>query len=130
MANLTKRIHEKDQKIATLEAELANMRRVVGWIDPSYAAALVDLADVATLDLRRPDDLGGPVTTNGAASRPPAYSWRAYRKLVNHRAWQRKEAVRLRQYLRQLVDGDEGPDNDPADRAGRQDYNFRVRETA
>lgn len=111
MANQHRRQAAKDAEILRLQTELATLRRVVGWIDPAYASALIDLAELAMLDLRRPDDLGGPVTTNGAASRPPAYSHRAYNALKYDRLKQRERAVLLRKKLRVIVDDDHDPED-------------------
>lgn len=111
MANQNRRQTAQAAELERLRTELATLRRATGWIDPAYSSALVDLAEVACLDLRRPDDLGGNITTNGAASRPPSYSTRAMNALWYERRKQRLAAVELRKKLRVIVDDDHDPED-------------------
>ena len=102
-------------RIRQLEQEKADLERVVGWIDPRYAAALVDLADIACHRVHRPADLGGPINIGHASSRPPSnpQQARAYDTLRQDRIKQRSRAAELRKTIGRLVDGhnaDEAPE--------------------
>jgi hypothetical protein len=95
------------QRNRQLQAELDNMHAVVGWLDPRYTAALRELADLAIHGVRRPADLGGPIITNHAASRPPCpQPNKAYDLLRKDRVDQRRRAAELERRTRRIVDGD------------------------
>ncbi len=95
------------QRNRQLQTELDNLQRVVGWIDRRYAAILVELADLAIDGVRRPADLGGPIITNHAASRPPCpQPNKAYDLLRKDRVDQRRRAAELERKYRHIIDGD------------------------
>lgn len=100
-------------RIKQLEQEIDDLRLVVGWIDPRYASVLVDLADIACNRVHRPADLGGPINTGHASSRPPSIQPnQAYDALRKDRVKQRDRATELRATYRRLIDGnnaDEAP---------------------
>lgn len=100
-------------RIAKLEAELEIRRRATGGIEADYLSVLVDLMDLATSPLKRPADLGGPINTGHATSRPPSpQPNEAYTLLRRERASQRLAASLLRPKYRRLIDGmsaDEAP---------------------
>lgn len=107
---------DKDRLRARLERaeeELEVRRRATGWIDTAYLSVIVDLHDLATHPLRRPTDLGGPINTGHATSRPPSpQPNNAYELLRRERASQRLAASLLQAKYRRLVDGhsaDEAP---------------------
>jgi hypothetical protein len=110
----TKRDSERLRtRLARAEAELEIRRRATGGIDPAYLAVLVDLMDLATNPVKRPADLGGPIDTGHASSRPPSPQPNtAYDLLRRERASQRLAASLLRPKYRRLIDGvsaDEAP---------------------
>jgi hypothetical protein len=111
VADARRRIDSLRTQLDQSRAECALLRSVVGWIDPEYSAALVALAELALLDLRRPEDLGGPVNTGTPGSRPPAYNHAAYSALKHDRFLQRKRATELRAKLRFIVDQDTDPED-------------------
>jgi len=95
------------QRNRQLQTEVDNLQRVVGWIDRRYAAILVELADLAIDGVRRPVDLGGPIITNHAASRPPCpQPNKAYDLLRKDRVDQRRRAAELERKYRHIIDGD------------------------
>jgi hypothetical protein len=105
---------DKDRLRARLErAEEELRRRATGWIDTAYLRVIVDLHDLATHPLRRPTDLGGPINTGHATSRPPSpQPNNAYELLRRERASQRLAASLLQAKYRRLIDGisaDEAP---------------------
>jgi len=83
-----------------LRRELENLQAVVGWIDPAYAAALRDHAELAAVGIRseQAGSRGIP------ESRPPKYDARAYDDLRKQRVTQRREASYLRARHAFLVD--------------------------
>jgi hypothetical protein len=91
---------ERDQ----LRRHLDDLQAILGDIDPAYASAYRDLCDLAIHGLRRPDDLGGPITLNNAKSRPPAYHPAAYHWRNEERRDQRHRAQRLRAVVEAMVD--------------------------
>src|SRR5436189_3299469 len=100
-------------RIDRLEAELEVRRRATGWIDADYLSIVVDLADLATTPLRRPSDLGGPISNGHATTRPPSpQPNQAYDLLRRERASQRLAASILRGKYKRIIDGansDEAP---------------------
>lgn len=99
-----------------LQQELDDAHRVIGWLDASYTAILVELAELAIHPVRRPTDLGGPINNGHAESRPPVIlstrENRAYDLLRKERLEQRRRSQDLRLKYRRLVDGahaDEAP---------------------
>lgn len=101
-------------RIKQLEQEKDDLFRVVGWIDPKYAAALIDLADIACHRVYRPADLGGPIKAGHLGSTPPSnpQQARAYDAIRQDRVKQRARADELRRIHRRLIDGlnaDEAP---------------------
>ena len=90
---------ERDQ----LRRENADLRAILGDIDPAYATAYRDLCDLALHGLRRPDDLGGPITTGHAASKPPEYHPAAYDRRNQERRLQRARAAEIRRLLDRLT---------------------------
>lgn len=111
MADLRRQLEASRRREAQARQDLQNLQRITGWIDPAYAAALCDAQELAMIAIRRPDDLGGQITTNGASSRPPSYVPRMYDALRKQRVWQRREATRIRQLIRHIVDQDTDPED-------------------
>jgi len=94
---------ERDRAIQALE----DHRAIHGYIDPAYAKALRDHAELAPNAIRR---LSAGV--NGIPeSRPPSYDARAYNDLRRQKEFQRRQAEYLRRRLRHLVDGEPDPDD-------------------
>jgi hypothetical protein len=91
---------ERDQ----LRRENAALRAITGDLDPAFAEAYSDLCDIALHGLHRPDDLGGPVTTGHAESRPPQYDTRAYNLRSELRRDQRKAAAKIRRLIERIDD--------------------------
>jgi FtsZ-binding cell division protein ZapB len=91
---------ERDQ----LRRENADLRAILGEIDPAYASAYRDLCDLAIHGLRRPDDLGGPIKAQHAQSKPPAHHAKAYHLRNEERRWQRLRADRIRHAVDRIDD--------------------------
>jgi len=91
---------ERDQLRRRVEA----LEAIVGDIDPAYAQAYADLCDLALHGMRRPDDLGGPISMNHAESTPPRYHSGAYHFRSEERRIQRERAVRLRSIVEALTE--------------------------
>jgi len=94
---------ERDEALQQLE----DLRAITGWIEPAYAKALRDHAELAPNAIRRIS-----AGVNGIPeSRPPSYDARAYNDLRRQKEFQRRQAEYLRRRLRHLVDGDHDPDD-------------------
>ena len=93
---------ERDQ----LRRELDNLHAAVGWIDPAYAAALRDHAELAAVGVK--SEQAG--SRSIPESRPPKYDARAYDDLRKQRVTQRREAAYLRARHAFLVDPHHNPD--------------------
>jgi hypothetical protein len=111
MADLKRRNESLRTQLEQAHAECALLRSVVGWIDPAYAQALIDAADLALLGIRRPDDLGGTITTSSSSTRTPSYTPKAYDILRKQRVVQRREAEKIRRRIRWIVDQDSDPED-------------------
>lgn len=100
-------------RISKLEQEVEIRRRATGWIDTAYLEILIELADLATHPIRRPADLGGPISMGHASSRPPSPQPNtAHDLLRRERASQRLAASLLKAKYKRIVDGhlaDEAP---------------------
>jgi hypothetical protein len=100
-------------RISKLEEEVEIRRRATGWIELDYLRIVVDIADLAVDPLKRPTDLGGPISMGHASTRPPTpQPNHAYSLLREQRASQRLAASILRAQYRRLIDGhsaDEAP---------------------
>lgn len=93
-------------QVERLKAENDVLRRATGWIDTTYLAVLVDLADIAIHPVRRPADLGGPINMGHAATRPPSPQPNtAYDLLRRERTSQRLAASLLRAKYQRIIDG-------------------------
>lgn len=91
---------ERDQ----LRREVEAWRTVYGEIDPAYLTAYADLCDLAINGLRRPDDLGGPLSMGHPTSSPPRYHPAAYHYRNEERRIQRDRATRLRSIVEALTE--------------------------
>lgn len=106
MSNTKRDSDRLRSRVARLEEELETRRRSTGWIDATYLAVLADLADLATNPLKRPTDLGGPISNGHATTRPPTpQPNHAYDLLRRERASQRLAASLLRTKYKRLIDG-------------------------
>lgn len=97
--------NERDQ----LRREIQHLRTIMGEIDPAYSQAFADICDLAIYGMRRPDDLGKPITTNHASSTPPRYHPGAYHDRNEERREQRRRAAQLRSRLEAYTEGRHTP---------------------
>jgi hypothetical protein len=124
LSDLSRRLASVRAERDRLAKQLNDLQAVVGLIDPAYSEALRDHAELAQATVRR--ERSG--VTSSPSSRPPDYEARAYDDLRRQRVWQRGQAVKLRQRLRQLVDNDTDPPDD-AERA-RAVHTNKISQTA
>ena len=92
--------NERDQ----LRAENAALRTILGDIPPEYAQALAAICDLAYHGCKRPDDLGAPISTGHASSRPPTYNPVAYHHRNEERRHLRARSTKLWTTVERLVD--------------------------
>lgn len=104
MSDIRRQLNTARNRIAEQDRTIKAFTAIYGDIDPGYAQAFADLCDLAIHGLRRPDDLGGPITTGHAESQPPRYHPAAYHHRNEERRIQRDRATRLRSIVEALTD--------------------------
>jgi transcription antitermination factor NusG len=102
-------VQEHEGTIRELRLQLEAYKASYGSMHPEYTAIMADITHAAYNGVRRPADLGGPVTGHHAESNPPRYEPRAYELLQRVQNEQRGAATALRKRLSRIVDGEAPP---------------------
>lgn len=105
MSDLRRQLASARNERDRLRQENAALRNIIGDIPIEYAHAYSAMCDLAYHGFRRPDDLGGNITTSHATSRPPTYSPAAYHQRNEERRALRLRAHRLEGMVDRIVDG-------------------------
>lgn len=105
MSDLRRQLASARNERDSLRTENAALRNIIGDVPIEYALAYSALCDLAYHGFRRPDDLGGTITTSHASSRAPTYSPAAYHQRNEERRALRHRATRLEGMVERIVEG-------------------------
>ena len=104
MSDLRRQLASARNERDRLRTENQALRHILGDIPTEYAEAFATLCDLA-FNGCSPDDLGNPITTTHASSRPPKYHPAAYHQRNEERRALRHRSTRLIGMVERLHEG-------------------------